>query len=514
MGVSNIKKQFLKNVGSGWLAVGLTGVVGLVLLPINLKYLGKELYGISILAISLLNILSFLSFGMGPILLRFFAQAIVEKEEDDFKNISSTAQTILGGMGLFGAFALLTAFPFFVENYSISLSCRPSLFVLFLAMAFSCFENLYTLPFLGIIQASHRYDIGNVIRILSVTIRLVTLYGGYLIFPASLSVMAGAIFLEAAFKLTALLFFAWKIGGSNVFWRWRNVRWNLVPSLFSFSALNFVNSLFFSLSLQIPLLIIGRFLGKEMVAAYAPAGMISGAVSLFLCQICSPLTPLATEDALKNDGKKLGRWSLLFGETVACAAGGCLIIFVLFGSEIITLWLGVDFAWIQSIVVVTVLGTCLAAIQAVNNNLALGANTIAPFAYSSIVMMLTMTVGAWVGLDHYGWGLFGVAIYIAAVRLARNGFYIAFVYSRIFHYRYLLYFYRVYLKPTAVCFLFCVFALWLKKQLGESFDTVFGLVGGCVVAEIVYGVLAVFLLFDRNWRKKIGDFIGKRLRRG
>ena len=41
IGSKKSKKQFLQNVGSGWIAVAMNALVGVFILPINLHYLGK-----------------------------------------------------------------------------------------------------------------------------------------------------------------------------------------------------------------------------------------------------------------------------------------------------------------------------------------------------------------------------------------------------------------------------------------------------------------------------------------
>jgi len=45
MKMAGHKRQFIKNVGSGWLAQTSAAVVGFIMLPYNLSHLGNEVYG-------------------------------------------------------------------------------------------------------------------------------------------------------------------------------------------------------------------------------------------------------------------------------------------------------------------------------------------------------------------------------------------------------------------------------------------------------------------------------------
>ena len=170
MSKSSSKVQFLKNVGSGWLAVFVAGLAGFLTLPLNLKYLGSELYGISTLAVSTITLFSFLKMGMQPALLRFFSRAIAEKNHEEFQIFSSMSQFLLGGAGFVGAIGFLCTNPWFISIYEISKSVeygllpetiQRDLLILFFVIAFDFWSNLFLIPFSTIIQASNRFDAGN-----------------------------------------------------------------------------------------------------------------------------------------------------------------------------------------------------------------------------------------------------------------------------------------------------------------------------------------------------------------
>lgn len=474
-----IKKRYLRNIGSGWFAVLFNALFGVFILPINLHYLGKEVYGISVLASSILFLLHYLNFGMGPTLVRFFSQAVADSDDEKFRRISSTAQLFTGGVGLLGSIIFLCCFRWFCDNYDIDSELRTSTFCLFCGMAFTFWERFYTVTFNTILQSYQRYDILNYIRSAFVVLRVVLLVFFYKFVSPSLASLAVVICLTATLRLTILFLLAYKYGGAKTFFSFRSIDIDLAPKLFAFGALVFLNNISMGLSIQMPSLIIGSQLNKIAVADFSPALMVTSFLGSILGAIATPLTPLACLEA-KKGSRRLGVWAILTGQVVACAGCWAVLVLWLFGSDWITVWLGADFAWTRPIVTIVATGAVLASIEHTNFAIALGASTIAPVAWSSLVMAISITTGSWVGLHFHlfesiswfhleghpahGAGLLGIAWVIFFVRIARNVVFLSNVYSKKFDYSYLTYLYKVYFIPlVAMCSVVCFWTLTIGR---------------------------------------------------
>ena len=446
-----------------------TGIVGFVMLPLNLKHLGVELYGISALAVSTLTLFTFLRMGMQPALLRFFSHAVAEKDHEKLRSLSSMSQLLLGGLGFIGAVGFLCVYPWFVSLYEVHETVRWDLLILFLAIAFDFWANLFLIPFTGIIQASNRFDIGNMQQCFAKILRLVVLYVGYSFFSPSLLILAAATFAGTFWQLASLVFLAWRIHGIAIFFHRKSLCWSFLPPLFSFSALNLIHEVSMGLSMQIPVLIIGRTLGVDMVAAFAPALLLSSFCYSILSQISVPLVPIASKDVIENQGKNMGYWAIRIGEIVACISCSIVVVFVLFGSEIITVWLGESLAWTGAIVTITVTGIVLADIQTTNYRLALGSNvSIVPLALSSVVLTIVTSLGTFLGSAYGGWSLLHVASFIALIRLIRSVFFLAFWYSRQIGYGFVEYTWHVYVKSLLLGLAVIGIFYPLKWQLSFS----------------------------------------------
>ena len=469
MSTSSSKVQFLKNVGSGWMAVFVTGIVGFLMLPLNLRYLGEEVYGISVLAVSTLMLFSFLKMGMQPALLRFFSRAIVTNNHEEFKSLSSMTQLLLGGLGFVGAIGFLCVYPWFVSIYEVPETVQRDLLVLFFAIAIDFWSNLFLIPFITIIQSSNRFDIGNIQQCIAKILRIVVLFIGYFFYTPSLLILAASVFAGTVYQLLSLILLAYKIYGKSIFFRSKSLRWSLLPPLFSFSVWVLISQVFVTLAMQIPVLIIGKTLGVDMVAAFSPAILLSTFFSSILIQISAPLVPVASKDIAENGGKNLGRWAILIGEIVACIGCSIIVVFALLGSEIITVWLGESFAWTGTIVTITVMGIVFAGIQTSNYRLELGGNTsIAPFALSAVAVAVVASLGTLLGTVYGGWSLLEVAVFITLVHLIRNTFFLAISYSWRLDYCLAEYTWHVHVKPLLLGLSIIGFIFLLKRLFAFS----------------------------------------------
>ena len=442
------KQQFIKNVGSGWLAQTSAAIVGFIMLPYNLSHLGNEVYGISVLAVSAIAMLDFLSLGMAPALLRFFSQAIAKNDEIEITSLSSTSQLVIGGLGLLGCFIVLVGIPWFIQFYAITPLHHHETVILLICLAITFFQRFHTMVFANILMASQRFDLVNLNSIVTNWLRLALLIFFYAVFNSSLIQLGLATILASTFNYLILMLLSVKQWGKNVLFSPRKVAASCLPSLFSFSALAMIDAIFYTASIQLPVMIIGKTLGKEMAAFFYPAVLVGSYFSSIIGQIAAPLTPLASHDLVTNQGKNIGCWATLFGQLIAGVGYGCIFLSVLYMPDILGFWLGPAFTWTSATVTILLTGIVCAQIQVANYTLAVGVSTIIPFVCRSVVMALMTSFGTLLGTIYWQWGLLEVAVCIAALRILSDALFLVSVYSHLLHYSLAEYFFKVYIRPA------------------------------------------------------------------
>jgi hypothetical protein len=322
----------------------------------------------------------------------------------------------------------------------------------------------------------------------------------YNLFTPSLAFLGLALLLGGIYNYVALIAMSWRESGSAVFFSYKCIVPVRLLELFSFSLLALIQNVCFSASIQVPLLIMGKTLGKESAAMFSPAILIAAHLSSCLCQISRPLTPLAARDHVKTGGDNIGRWAIMLGQVAACVGYGGIFASVVFMPDVLRVWLGDDFVSISLVVTVMVTGIVYSTIQNVNYNLALGMSTIAPFAYSSVIMAVLTSLGTLLGTLWWNWGLLEVALCLSIIRILRNTFFLSWIYSRLFKYSFCDYFFRVYVKPVIGGLVLLSVVMTVKHQFLNFSPGVILLGVEIAVVALMYAVIVWYFGFSRETR--------------
>jgi O-antigen/teichoic acid export membrane protein len=448
--MKNEKIQLALNSSSGWIQQFVAALVGLLMLPYLISRLGEQQFGIYQLVYSLAGFFMFLQLGMGPTLVRYFAKALVDDSREEIAQLSSTTQLLLGGLGLIAAMLCLASIPIFIRFYDIPSESVQSTVILLGCMAVSLFLNMSVIIPQGIVYGANRYDLSNLINTLWYILRFVLAVILFELIYPSIGLVGLAYLLSDLLRYVAYYGIAFKKVGKAVLFSVRCITKTTMHSVFGFSMLNLINLIAQTAVHQVPVLLIGKFLGKEMVTAFAPATLITSVMSGFLGVTARPLVPIASHDLEKNKGASLGDWAVVMGQVLAFIGFGLTLPFMVYGLEIITIWLGQDMAWIWNVIAVMLAGVAIAYVQAANYYLALGGGNIRPTVYSQVVMAVTIFLGILIGLTVFEWDLLRVAAFIGFCAFVRNTFYLAFAYSRQLMYNYGRYLWAVYGLPGLI----------------------------------------------------------------
>lgn len=494
-------KQFALNAGSGWAAQLAFVLVGLILMPYIIIRVGESGYGIYQLARSGLVFFMFLQLGMGPTLVRFFAKSIAKNDTEELRRINSTAQFLLGGLGLLASLACLALIPLFIDFYQIPAELVKETTGLLICMIIALFLNMTSIVPQGLVFGVNRYDLANYFEVINNIIRLVLVVALFELIRPSIFFVGIALLSGQLFRYTALFGTAYKHTGKAALFSVQRINRESMRSVIGFSMLNLANAIAGTVTFQGPVLIIGKVMGEEMVTAFAPALLISNAMQGFLGKTTRPLVPLASQDRELNKGQSLGKWAISGGQLAAFVGFGIALPLSVFGQEIMGLWLGENLAWIWPVVAVMSTGVAISQVQAANYFLALGGGQIHPTVYSQIVMAIAVFTGTLIGTTWLGWNLLAVAFYIGLCIFMRNTFYLAYAYARQFSYGYIYYLWAVYGIPACIT-LACAGFGWLMKAVLPP-QNIFVLVTEGLFVLGAYVILCWIFLLSRPIKDKL-----------
>lgn len=141
-------------------------VVGLVTVPLIVRGLGKERFGLLSLAWAFLGYSVVLEMGLGRAITKFVAEALGRGRQDEIPALLWTAAVAQAVLGVLGALIAGASVPIMVERV---LHIPPSLGgearATFYLLIFSIPVVLLTNTLLGVLEAAQRFDLVNAVRV-------------------------------------------------------------------------------------------------------------------------------------------------------------------------------------------------------------------------------------------------------------------------------------------------------------------------------------------------------------
>lgn len=503
MDVTSRKHQFAINAASGWVAQATFAAVGLVLMPYAIWRLGSESYGVFLLARSAIIFFMLMQLGMGQSLIRFCSQALARKDMDKIASISSTSQIVTAGLGLLAAGIGFVMIPFFISFYEIPPGLIWDAQAMLICMSISIVLHMSSLVPQGLLSGANRYDMTNGTEIVVNLFRLVLVIAFFELISPSIALFGLAFLIATLVRFVALYWMSVKAIGRKAFFSFHHVDFSDNRDILKFSFLPFTQTIAMAAIFQSPILIIGKILGEEAVTFFAPAMLISQVLNSFLRQTSLPLVPLASRDKEENGSRNFGRWAIQFGQITAIFGFGVTLIFCLFGSELLSWWLGSKFSGVWLLVTLMVAGITMMQIQASTGAMALGASDFRPFVFCDILMAVSMVIGTMLCL-HHGGSLLSVALLFFTCSIVRNIFILPWFYSKAFQYSIKSYMRQIYIKPLAIFAMVFCFG-WIVKELGPN--TILAEVTALACVTLILGIVIWVTLMPVEIKRYIKSII-------
>ncbi len=404
-------KLFFRNTVLNFLGLVLPLAVGFLTIPLVVRALGTERFGILALVWVVFGYFGLFDLGLGRTATKFIAGALGRNETERVPAYLWTTISLQAVMGLTAAVALWLAAPLvagrllnipegFVEETALTLRLVGlSLPVMFV-----------TASLRGALEAGQRFDLVNAVKVpVNVLFYVLPLVGVALGYS-----LPGIVVLLLLSRTAALLAWGALCLRVHPVLKVRPVlQRSLVRPLFTFSGWLGLSSILYAVTTSLDRLIIGSLITVEAVAYYsAPSeainrvGVIPGSLSMVLFPAFSAI----------DAGREDARAEALFARSmkfILLVTGPLLLLLVFFAGDFLRLWLGPDFAAASRLVVqFLAAGFLVNAVVAVPNNylLGIGRADIAP-KYQAVELV------AYAGLALTGaslWGIKGVALATAA----------------------------------------------------------------------------------------------------
>jgi O-antigen/teichoic acid export membrane protein len=389
-----------RNVSTRYLAIALDALIGLMLLPFNVRHLGQSAYGLWMLTASMTTYFSILDLGFGGSIVKFVAHYRAKRDARGLNEIASTLFGIFTVVGCV-AYAVFLVLAFNIrhvvnvtpgqEEVARSLMLVIGIYVS-LGFPFSIFG--------GVINGFQRYDLNNVVGIASSAVVAAVNIG---------MLMTGCTLVQLVTATTGiriLTYFVYRMNAYHVFPLLR-IRpslflWSRVHELTSFSVYISIIDWANKLNYSIDAVVIGAFLSPAYVAIWTVPQRLAEMVQRLTNQLNGVLFPVVVDSDAGQRPERLRaifiqgtRLSLLSVMPLAASL-------VLLARPLIRAWVGPRFD--EGIIVSQILIT-VAAVRVGNSTATTvlkGAGQHRLLAYSNAGAALSNVALSLLWIRHYG----------------------------------------------------------------------------------------------------------------
>jgi O-antigen/teichoic acid export membrane protein len=332
--MSTIKKNILANlVGKTW-----SGLVWLVALPIYLKFLGVEAYGLVGFYLTLTAVLMILDLGFGPTINRELARlSMQDGKRGQMRDVLRTLESVYWAVALVMGAVLVALSPLIADHWLKPESLTPdavrdTVVLIVLTIAFQLPSALYT----GGLSGLQRQVLLNVVSATVMTLRAL-----------------GAVLVLWLVSPTPQAFFAWQLLMGIVhtaalsFCLRRNLpqpghraRFDLqlLKELWRFSAGAWGIGLFATLLVQMDKITLSAVLPLAAFGYYSVAALVSSSLYYLIAPITWSVFPRFAQLGGLRAGGELARTYHMSSQLAAVAILPAAVLVVLFPSEILWLW--------------------------------------------------------------------------------------------------------------------------------------------------------------------------------
>lgn len=404
----------------GW---GLTVLIALVATPYIVHKLTLEGYGIYAMLTGLVGYYGLLDLGLGQGVIKFVSQFKAIGDHEAIGRSINAAIWVQVITGFLGSAALVIFAAPILRFLNVSEIFWDDAKIGLYVSAVGFFFTMISGTLSSVLMGLQRYDITSKVNVTTNGILTLTivglLYAGYglreIIYATGFSTII--VFSILLVKVKAKLPH-WKL--SLVF------DGKYFKPLFNFSGYMFVSKISSLFSNYVVRFIVSALLGPAAVTYYVVPMKIITAFSGLLSSVTTVLFPFASELSAGDKRERLQRVFITALKYVTTAAFPVYLILILFSREILTVWMGSDFAAEASLVMsLLALAHLLASLTMVPSNVAFGLGYSKTIAFFSIATLL-LGVGFVIPFAKF-WGILGVAGGILAAQVVEAPVFIVYI---------------------------------------------------------------------------------------
>lgn len=301
-GIESLKNQLKAGVLLSYIGNVISIIVQVVYMPIMIRLLGQNEYGVYTLVSGVVSYLSLFSLGFNGAYLRFFSRFNQKRDREHLASLNGMFFAIffvLACVALVCGF-ILSCFPKQVFGSKITSAELQEARILMIILIINIAISLMSSIFDSIISAYEQFIFQRLVSLLSVIINpficlplLLMGYGNVMIVVVSLIITLGKLCINSWFCICKL-----KIPIS-----FHNFQFSLLKEMWAFSFFLLLNMIIDQINWNVDKLILSHTKGVREVAVYGVASQINKLFITFSTTISSVFSPRINRIAVGNNGE-------------------------------------------------------------------------------------------------------------------------------------------------------------------------------------------------------------------
>lgn len=323
------------------LGVGLPMAVALLTVPVLIRALGEERFGVLTVGWVVIGYFSLFDFGLGRALTKLLAEKLSADRKEEIPPLVWTTLLLMFLLGVGGALLLAVLAPWLVSDVlKMSPALRLEALPAFHLLAFSLPWVISTSGLLGVLEANQSFGVVSALR---VPMGLLTYVGPLAVLPFTTSLVP-VIGLLVAGRLVAWV--AHLVACLRVLPVLRQgvvLEWSRMGTLARFGGWMTVSNIISPLMTHLDRFLIGALLSMSAVAYYVTPYELVTKLSLIPAALVGVVFPAFAATFFQDRG----RTSLLFDRAVRAvflAVFPVVLVVITLAHEGMELWLGAEFA--------------------------------------------------------------------------------------------------------------------------------------------------------------------------
>ena len=313
-------------------------VANIVSVPIIIRYLGPDRYGVWTLVMAIMGYFALLDLGVIKGGVKFLSEYTGKKEIDRASQVVSFGLLFYFVIGLLGAGLIASAVePVFLGLLNIPAPLEPLARHAFYLAAPGFLVAMIQTYLLSLPQAAHRFDISNVFDVLS---QIITIGATIAVLAMGYDLVA-VLWSRIAIGVATIIGLAMMIRKAMPGLRLtRHCELGLVRRIFAFSSVSFLGRLGAVSTSQLQTIVIGALLGTSAVTAFSVPFQLVSRVMGISSRLSTVLFPIASELSARPDREHLQEIYLRLVRHQAFLNITLVVVLSVLSWQILALWIG------------------------------------------------------------------------------------------------------------------------------------------------------------------------------